>query len=72
MRIDVVGFVNDGQRRDILLPILAKLAIFTAMITLAMVLFYSNERWAGILLYVKEVMEFALFIFYLRKRRKVR
>lgn len=67
MKIDVVGFVN--ERRSIFAPLLVKGIIFTFMITLAMVLFYSTERWAGIVIYAKEVVEFSLLIFYLRKRR---
>lgn len=67
MKIDVVGFVN--ERRSIFAPLLVKGIIFTAMITLAMVLFYGTERWAGIVIYAKEVIEFSLLIFYLRKRR---
>ena len=68
MGIDIVGFVN--ERRDILKPILAKLIIFTFMITLAVILYFIAEPWIGIVIYVKEVFEFILFILYLRKRRR--
>lgn len=69
MKINVVGFIN-GDRRDVLKPILIKLVIFTAMITVAMVLLFSTESWAGFVIYVKEVLEFTLFIVYLVRRRK--
>lgn len=68
--INVVGFVARKKSDDgILPPILIKLAIFTLMITLAMILFYTEEKWIGVLIYIKEVVEFSLFIYFLRKRR---
>lgn len=70
VRLDVVELVNG--RSSILFPICVKLVIFTAMITLAMALFYNGVGMAGIAIYVKEVIEFALFIFYLIRRRRKR
>lgn len=73
MKINVVGFVNDNSCRvNVLKPILVKLVIFTATITLAMMLFYSTEKWAGIAIYAKEVLEFVLFIVYLTRKKKRR
>lgn len=69
--LNVVGFVAKGRKEDngILAPVLVKLAIFTMMITLAMILVYTEEKWIGIIVYIKEVVEFALFIYFLKKRR---
>lgn len=67
--INIVGFVND-RRRDVLKPILAKLVIFTIMITLAVILYFITEPWVGIIIYTKEVIEFAMFIWYLRRGRR--
>lgn len=72
MNINVVSFVNDSRRKDqpILQPIMAKMVLFTCMITLAMILIYSDQKWAGYVIYGKEVFEFILFICYVVKRRK--
>lgn len=71
LNLELLGIINEQRKRQsILTPILVKLVIFTAMITLAMVLFYSGMEWAGIAIYAKEVFEFALFIFYLVRRKR--
>ena len=72
MKVDVVNFVNDGGKREIFKPIIVKLIFFTVMITLAVILYFRHEQWAGIVLYIKEVTEFALFLFYLKGRRKAK
>lgn len=71
MNIDVVGFVNEGRakKHDELRPILVKLAFFTAMITLAVMLTYTKEFWVGYVIYAKEVVEFILFIWFLRRHK---
>ena len=66
--VNIVGFVN--MRHEILKPILVKVAIMVAMTTLATVLYFISEPWIGIAIYVKEVLEFVLFVYYLKKGRR--
>lgn len=72
IKLDAVEVVAKNGRNSILVPIIVKLIFFTWTITLAMALFYNGVEIAGIAVYVKEVLEFALFIFYLVKRRRKR
>lgn len=66
--VNIIGFVN--ARHEILKPILVKVAIMVAMTTLATVLYFISEPWIGIAIYVKEVLEFVLFVYYLKKGRR--
>lgn len=66
--VNIVGFVN--MRHEILKPILVKVAIMVAMTTLATVLYFISEPWIGVAIYVKEVLEFVLFVYYLKKGRR--
>lgn len=66
--VNIVGFVN--MRHEILKPILVKVAIMVAMTTLATVLYFISEPWIGIAIYAKEVLEFVLFVYYLKKGRR--
>ena len=66
--VSIVGFVN--ARHEVLKPILVKVAIMVAMTTLATVLYFISEPWIGIAIYVKEVLEFVLFVCYLKKGRR--
>ena len=72
MQLNVVSFVNSRRRKGepILKPILVKMFMFTFMVTLAMILIYSDQNWAGYVIYGKEVVEFIVFICYMVKRRR--
>lgn len=72
MQLNVVSFVNSRRRKGepILKPILVKMFMFTFMVTLAMILIYSDQKWAGYVIYGKEVVEFIVFICYMVKRRR--
>lgn len=72
LKLDVVSFVNSRNRKGepILRPILVKMFMFTFMVTLAMVLIYSDMKWAGYIIYGKEVVEFIIFICFMVKRRR--
>lgn len=72
MQLNVVSFVNSRRRKGepILKPILVKMFMFTFMVTLAMILIYSDQKWAGYAIYGKEVVEFIVFICYMVKRRR--
>lgn len=69
-QINVVPFVNDGRRKKehILKPIIVKMAMFTFMVTLAMILIFSGMKSVGCAIYVKEIAEFVLFVRYVSRR----
>ena len=72
-QIEIMPFVNRRRvqkEEPILTPIIVKMVMFTCMITLAMMLIYSDQSWAGYFIYGKEAVEFAVFIAYMVKRRK--
>lgn len=72
MGLNVVSFVNEGKKKaDPVRPILFKLVMFTVAITLSMILI-SNDIWIGYAVYAKEVIEFILFIYFLKKERRFR
>ena len=70
-RIDVVSFVNKRHKGEqILRPILVKMFLFTFMVTIGMILIYTDQKWAGYVVYGKEVIEFIVFICFMVRRRK--
>ena len=74
MMLKVVSFVNEGASARMtgsIKPILFKMVFFTAMITLAMILIHMGV-WIGYAIYVKEVVEFIVFIWFLMKERRYR
>ena len=72
--ISVMPFVNERREckhESVVLPILAKIALFTFMVTLAMILIYNGQQLVGYLIYGKEVLELIVFIcVFLKKRRR--
>lgn len=60
---------NNREKESDTIPILVKVAYLIGMVTLAMILIF-NGSWVGYVIYAKEVVEFVMFILFLKKRRR--
>lgn len=60
---------NNREKESDTIPILVKVAYLIGMVTLAMILIF-NGSWVGYAIYAKEVLEFVMFILFLKKRRR--
>ena len=60
---------NNREKESDTIPILVKVAYLISMVTLAMILIF-NGSLVGYAIYAKEVVEFVMFILFLKKRRR--